>query len=89
MESHAVYVSQAEVFADLIARIIAGPHREFDAQRRQFIGHVATFSNSLVFVSPAIALVKFNAHDQLAKPKANNMDLELGTSQRKSAASAS
>jgi len=57
MESHAVYVSQAEVFADLIARVIAGPHREFDAQRRQFIGHVATFSNSLVFVSQATAQV--------------------------------
>jgi len=27
MESHAVYVSQAEVFADLTARITEGPHR--------------------------------------------------------------
>ena len=88
MESHAVYVSQAEVLADLIARITAGPRREFDAQRRRFTGHVATFSNSLVFVPPATALVKFNADDHLAKPKANNMDLELGPSQRKSAASA-
>jgi hypothetical protein len=35
MESQAVYVSQAEVFADLTARVIAGPHREFDAQRRR------------------------------------------------------
>jgi hypothetical protein len=86
MESHAVYVSQ-EVFADFIARVIAGPHREFDAQRRQFIGHVATFSDSRIFVSPTTALVKFNADDHLAKPKANNMSLELGPSQRKSAAS--
>jgi hypothetical protein len=61
---------------------------EFDAHRRQFAGHVATFSNSLVFVSPATALVKFNADDHLAKPEASNMDLELDPSQRKSAASA-
>jgi hypothetical protein len=83
------YVSQAEVFADLIARVIAGPHRGFDAQRRQFIGHVATFSNSLVLVSPATAQVTFDADDHLAKPNANNVDLELGPSQCKSAASAS
>jgi len=38
MESHAVYVSQAEVFADIIARVIAGHLRKFDAQRRQLEG---------------------------------------------------
>jgi small-conductance mechanosensitive channel len=35
--------------------------REFDVQRERFTGHVATFSNSLVFVSPAIGLLKFNS----------------------------
>jgi len=34
--------------------------REFDVQRGRFTGHVATFSNSLVFVSPAVGLLKFN-----------------------------
>jgi len=35
--------------------------REFDVEQERFTGHVATFSNSLVFVSPAIGLLKFNA----------------------------
>jgi hypothetical protein len=35
--------------------------REFDVQKQRFTGHVATFSNSLVFVSPAIGLLKFNS----------------------------
>jgi hypothetical protein len=35
--------------------------REFDVQKQRSTGHVATFSNSLVFVSPAIGLLKFNA----------------------------
>jgi hypothetical protein len=34
--------------------------REFDVQTERFTGHVATFSNSLVFVSPAIGLLKFD-----------------------------
>jgi Mechanosensitive ion channel len=34
---------------------------EFDVQKQKFTGHVATFSNSLVFVSPAIGLLKFNS----------------------------
>jgi len=38
---------------------------------------------------PSDSSGQFNADDHLAKPKANNMDLELGPSQRKSAASAS
>ena len=33
--------------------------REFDVQKQQFTGQVATFANSLVFVSPAIGLLKF------------------------------
>ena len=32
--------------------------REFDVQRGRFTGHVATFSNSLVFVSPATGLLR-------------------------------
>jgi small-conductance mechanosensitive channel len=35
--------------------------KEFDPQKQKFTGHVATFSNSLVFVSPAIGLLKFNS----------------------------
>jgi Mechanosensitive ion channel len=35
--------------------------REFDVQEECFTGHVATFSNSLVFVSPAIGLLKINS----------------------------
>jgi Mechanosensitive ion channel len=35
--------------------------REFDLEEDRFTGHVATFSNSLVFVSPAIGLLKFNS----------------------------
>jgi small-conductance mechanosensitive channel len=35
--------------------------REFDVQKQRFTGHVATFSNSLVFVSPAIGLLKFDS----------------------------
>jgi Mechanosensitive ion channel len=35
--------------------------REFDVDEERFTGHVGTFSNSLVFVSPAIGLLKFNS----------------------------
>ena len=35
--------------------------REFDVEEERFTGHVATFSNSLVFVSPAIGLLKFDS----------------------------
>jgi len=35
--------------------------REFDAQRERFTGHVATFSNSLVFVSPATGLLRLSS----------------------------
>ena len=35
--------------------------REFDAQTSRFTGNVATFSNSLVFVSPATGLLKLNS----------------------------
>jgi hypothetical protein len=35
--------------------------REFDVKKGRFTDHVATFSNSLVFVSPAIGLLKFDS----------------------------
>jgi len=35
--------------------------KEFDVQKQRFTGHVATFSNSLVFVAPATGLVKLNS----------------------------
>jgi len=38
--------------------------REFDIEKQQFTKHVATFSNSLVFVSPGIGLVKFNSAEE-------------------------
>jgi hypothetical protein len=38
--------------------------REFDVRRQVFTGQVATFSNSLVFVSPAIGLRKFSYDPQ-------------------------
>jgi hypothetical protein len=45
--------------------------REFDVQKQRFTGHVATFSNSLVFVSPAIGLLKFNSTlEKAIKPTA-------------------
>jgi Mechanosensitive ion channel len=34
--------------------------REFDEQKQDYTGHVATFSNSLVFLSPAIGLLKLS-----------------------------
>jgi small-conductance mechanosensitive channel len=47
--------------------------REFDVEEGRFTGHVATFSNSLVFVSPAIGQLKFNsAPGKAAKAAANN-----------------
>ncbi len=35
--------------------------REFDVENGRYTGHVATFSNSLVFVSPATGLVRFDS----------------------------
>jgi hypothetical protein len=47
--------------------------REFDVLKQRFTGHVATFSNSLVFVSPAIGLLKFNsAPGRAAKAGSND-----------------
>ena len=90
MESHAIYVSQAEVFLQISLpessqALIASSTRS----GRQFIDYVATFSNSLVFVSPATGQLNSILTTTWPNPKQNNMDLELGPSQRKSAASAS
>jgi hypothetical protein len=38
----------------------------------RFTGHVATFSNSLVFVSPAVGLLKFNSAVGKAAKTASN-----------------
>jgi hypothetical protein len=47
--------------------------REFDVEEERLTGRVATFSNSLVFVSPAIGLLKFNsAPGEAPKAAANN-----------------
>jgi small-conductance mechanosensitive channel len=53
--------------------------REFDVQKQQFTGHVATFSNSLVFVSPTTALLRFNsAPDKAAKTEVNHTGPDSG-----------
>jgi hypothetical protein len=47
--------------------------REFDVKEGHLTGHVATFSNSLVFLSPATGLLKFDsAPGKAAKAAANN-----------------
>jgi hypothetical protein len=46
--------------------------REFDLQRGRFTGHVATFSNSLVFLSPATGLLRFNSAPRKAVAAAAN-----------------
>jgi len=48
--------------------------REFDVEGGRFTGHVATFSNSLVFVSPATGLLKFNSAAGTAAQDAANND---------------
>jgi Mechanosensitive ion channel, beta-domain len=51
--------------------------REFDVEEERFTGHVATFSNSLVFVSPAIGLLKFNSvPGRAANPALNKKGTE-------------
>lgn len=46
--------------------------RQFDVQKQQSTGHVATFSNSLVFVTPAIGLLKFNPGPETSTKTAAN-----------------
>jgi hypothetical protein len=51
--------------------------REFEVEKDRFTGHVATFSNSLVFMSPAIGLLKFNsAPGKAAKAAADNKETQ-------------
>jgi hypothetical protein len=51
--------------------------REFDVENGRYTGHVATFSNSLVFVSPATGLMRFDSASQkTSQPAANNSGTE-------------
>jgi hypothetical protein len=57
--------------------------KEFDVEEEHFTGHVATFSNSLVFVSPATGLLKFNsAPGKAAKAAANKNGTERDAEER-------
>jgi hypothetical protein len=61
--------------------------REFDVQKQRFTGHVATFSNSLVFVSPASGLLKFNSTlEDASKSTPNKAGTEPDLERRGSAA---
>jgi small-conductance mechanosensitive channel len=63
--------------------------REFDVQKQRFTGHVATFSNSLVFLSPAIGLLKLNSTlENVSKPTANKAGTESDLERRGSPAGA-
>ena len=46
--------------------------REFDVKNGRYTGHVATFSNSLVFVSPATGLVRFDSAPEKTSHAASN-----------------
>jgi len=50
--------------------------REFDVEEGRFTSHVATFSNSLVFVSPAIGLLKFKSAAAKTAKAAKNKTAE-------------
>ena len=56
--------------------------REFDVEEERFTGHVATFSNSLVFMSPAIGLLKFNSAPGKAAQAASNDDGTQGDAEK-------
>jgi hypothetical protein len=61
--------------------------REFDIRQQRFTGHVATFSNSLVFLSPAIGLLKLNSTlENASKPTVNKAGTETDLAERGSAA---
>jgi hypothetical protein len=61
--------------------------REFDVQKQRFTGHVATFSNSLVFVSPAIGLLKLESTlENASKPTAHKAGTEPDLERRGSVA---
>src|ERR1700691_1935046 len=59
--------------------------REFDAEIGRYTGHVATFSNSLVFVSPATGLVRFDSTpEKTSKAPAGNGGTEPQAEERDS-----
>ena len=61
--------------------------REFDVHEGRFTGHVATFSNSLVFVSPAIGLLKINSTlENAVKSTGNKSEKEPDLERRESVA---
>jgi small-conductance mechanosensitive channel len=62
--------------------------REVDVENGRYTGHVATFSNSLVFVSPATGLMRFDsAPEKTSQAAASKSGTEPQTQQRVSVAS--
>jgi hypothetical protein len=62
--------------------------REFDVENGRYTGHVATFSNSLVFVSPATGLVRFDsAPEKILPTAASKSGMEPQTGERVSVTS--
>ena len=62
--------------------------REVDVESGRYTGHVATFSNSLVFVSPATGLVRFDsAPDKTLQAPASKAGTESHEEERASVAS--
>jgi hypothetical protein len=61
--------------------------REFDVEHGRYTGHVATFSNSLVFVSPATGLMRFDsASENTAQAAASKSGTEPQAEKRVSVA---
>jgi hypothetical protein len=60
--------------------------REFDVEKQGFTGHVATFSNALVFVSPAVGLVKLNSTLENASKPTEQSQNRTGLEERGSVA---
>lgn len=62
--------------------------REVDVESGRYTGHVATFSNSLVFVSPATGLVRFDSTpEKTSKAPATKPETERQAEERVSVAS--
>jgi mechanosensitive ion channel-like protein len=61
--------------------------KEFDIENGRYTGHVATFSNSLVFVSPATGLMRFDsAPEKTSQAAASKSRIEPQADDRVSAA---
>src|SRR6202051_256576 len=61
--------------------------REFDVENGRYTGHMATFSNSLVFVSPATGLMRFDsALEKTSQAAASKSGTELQADERVSVA---